>query len=157
VEMVSWDGWQEFCRKVGERTGHQVRLPAEAEWEYACRAGTTTPFFFGQTIAPELANYGETREWTTPVGSFPANAWGLYDLHGNVWEWCQDWYGRYLKGDRDNPRGRTSGDLRVMRGGCWWNNPQECRSANRNRSTPGYPSQNRGCRVCIQEPVSPAG
>ncbi len=108
VEEVSWDDCQEFCKRLAERDGQRYRLPTEAEWEYACRAGTTTPFHFGATLSTEQANYdgnytygegkkGKYREETTPVGSFPANAWGLHDMHGNVWEWCQDWYGPYLK------------------------------------------------------------
>ncbi len=99
IEMVSCNDAVEFCKKLSQKTGRTYRLPSEAEWEYACRAGTTTPFHFGETITDELANYhaskthasepkGEYRKQTTPVGEFPPNAFGLYDMHGNVWEWC---------------------------------------------------------------------
>src|SRR5262249_26689915 len=110
VERVSWDDCQEFCKRLAERDGKRYRLPTEAEWGYACRAGTATPFPFGETISPDQANYGGYytygkgkegvyRQKTTPVGSFPANAWGLFDMHGNVYEWCEDWYGPYQSED----------------------------------------------------------
>ena len=107
VENVSWNDAIAFCQKLSQKTGRYYRLPSEAEWEYACRAGTTTPFYFGETITPDLANYdgnytyasapkGVYRQQTTDVGSFPPNAFGLYDMHGNVWEWCQDiWHENY--------------------------------------------------------------
>jgi formylglycine-generating enzyme required for sulfatase activity len=107
VEQVSWHDAMEFCRRLSEQTGHIYTLPSEAQWEYACRAGTTTPFYFGNTITPDQANYdgnytynggprGEYRRQTTPVGMFPPNDWGLYDMHGNVWEWCLDtWHPNY--------------------------------------------------------------
>jgi formylglycine-generating enzyme required for sulfatase activity len=107
VEQVSWHDAMDFCRRLSEQTGHIYTLPSEAQWEYACRAGTTTPFYFGETITPDQANYdgnytynggprGEYRQRTTPVGMFPPNAWGLYDMHGNVWEWCLDeWHPNY--------------------------------------------------------------
>jgi formylglycine-generating enzyme required for sulfatase activity len=104
VEMVSWNDCQDFIKKLREKDKKAYRLPTEAEWEYACRAGTTTPFFFGKTISTDQANYngsqiygdgkkGINRDKTTPVGSFPANAWGLHDMSGNVFQWCQDWHG----------------------------------------------------------------
>ncbi len=107
VESVSWYDAMDFCRRLSEQTGDIYTLPSEAQWEYACRAGTTTPFYFGETITPDQANYdgnytykggprGEYRRQTTPVGCFPPNAWGLYDMHGNVWEWCLDeWHSNY--------------------------------------------------------------
>src|SRR5262249_47079270 len=108
VEMVSWNDCVDFCKRLGEKTGMWFRLPTEAEWEYACRAGTTTPFHFGETISTDQANYdgnytygngtrGVYRKRTKPAGSFPANAWGLHEMHGNVWEWCQDGYELYSK------------------------------------------------------------
>ena len=142
VEVVSWNDCQEFCRKLSERTGRTIRLPTEAEWEYSCRAGTTTPFHFGSTISTDQVNYdgnypygagrkGVYREKTTPVGSFPANAWGLYDMHGNVWEWCGDWYGEdyYASSPGTDPAGPGSGEDRVLRGGSWYDGARGCRCA----------------------------
>ena len=122
VEKVSWDDCQEFIKKLREKDKKPYRLPTEAEWEYACRAGTTTPFHFGETISTDQANYngnfiygngkkGVYREKTTPVGSFPANAWGLHDMHGNVWQWCQDWYGDYPQKDVVDPQGPEKGEV----------------------------------------------
>ena len=122
-ENAVWEHCLEFLRKLSKRDGHAYRLPTEAEWEYACRAGTTTPFFFGETISTDQANYGcshptgrgtASRAFAkpTPVGSFPPNAWGLYDMHGNVWERCQDWYGEYPKEAVLAVRGRQEGGRR---------------------------------------------
>ena len=130
VENVSWDDAQSFCVKVHEKTGHTVCLPTDAQWEYSCRAGTSTPFHFGQELNGTQANcdgnypYGTTQKGpylgkTSPVGSYPANAWGLYDMHGNVWEWCQDWYSDYPKQSVTDPRGPEVGSNCVSRGGCW--------------------------------------
>jgi formylglycine-generating enzyme required for sulfatase activity len=143
VERVSWNQATAFCQRLSEVTSKKYRLPSEAEWEYACRGGTTTPFHFGETITSDLANYdgsviyGEEprstyRKETTEVGSFPPNGWGLYDMHGNVWEWCDDeWHGNYqgapINGSpwlEDDDRGR-----RVLRGGSWDYGPRLCRSA----------------------------
>jgi len=143
VETVSWEGCQEFLRKAGEG----YRLPTEAEWEYACRAGTTTPFSFGATISTGQANYngnftygsgrkGQYRGKTTPAGSFPPNAWRLRDMHGNGWEWCQDWYGAYPSGPVSDPTGPSSGENRVLRGGLWRYGPRFCRAAGRARYRP---------------------
>ena len=128
VEQVSWDEAVEFCQRLSEQTGKEYRLPSEAEWEYACRAGTTTPYHFGENITDELANYRE-RE-TIAVGKYPSNAFGLYDMHGNVWEWCEDnWYKNY-QGAPNDGRAWVSGDTikKVIRGGSWTFNPS-CRSA----------------------------
>ena len=160
VEFVSWDDCQEFCRKLSSGTGRTIRLPTEAQWEYACRAGTTTPFSFGQTISTDQANYdgnstygnggkGEYRQKTVPVGSFPPNAWGLHDMHGNIWEWCQDWYGSYEGSAQVEPAGPSSGPGRVLRGGSWYNNPWNCRSASRDGNTPDYRFDGNGLRVVV--------
>ena len=136
------------------------RLPTEAEWEYACRAGTTSPFHFGATISTDQANYdgnyiygagkkGVRRQKTTPAGSFPANAWGLYDMHGNVWEWCQDWYGPRSKIDIKDPQHVANGEVRVLHGGSWSNDPKYCRSTHRAREAPGHRYYNVGCRICL--------
>jgi formylglycine-generating enzyme required for sulfatase activity len=147
VEQVSWVDCHAFCQKLAARDGGRYRLPTEAEWEYACRAGTTTPFHFGQRISTGQANYKGRK--TTPVGSFPANAWGLLDMHGNVWEWCQDWYGPYPSGDIKDPQDSNNGDARVVRGGSWLNDPRWCRSANRHQGAPGFRGLNFGCRVVL--------
>jgi len=156
VETVSWDDCQEFLRKAG--TG--LRLPTEAEWEYACRAGTRTPFNMGETISTDQANYegnfvygsgrkGEYREKTVEVGSFAPNAWGLYDMHGNVWEWCADWYGAYPGGAATDPTGAGSGQGRVLRGGSWYDVPWYCRSAFRGGLKPDARDLNFGFRVVV--------
>jgi formylglycine-generating enzyme required for sulfatase activity len=147
VETVTWEQAAEFCRKLSHKEGVKYRLPTEAEWEYSCRAGTATPFHTGETISTDQANYdgnhtyaggrkGVFRETTTGVGSFAPNAWGLHDMHGNVWEWCADWYDDYPQGEVTDPTGPTKGDRRVFRGGCWINFPAVCRSANRAKVTP---------------------
>ncbi|AFZ00791.1 bifunctional serine/threonine-protein kinase/formylglycine-generating enzyme family protein [Calothrix sp. PCC 6303] len=129
VERVSWDDAVEFCKKISQKTGRNYRLPNEAEWEYACRAGTTTPFCFGETITTDLANYGGVK--TTEVGKFPPNAFGLYDVHGNVWEWCQDdWNNNYNGAPTDGSACLTGNDNRkLLRGGSWFYFPAYCRSA----------------------------
>lgn len=160
VELVSWDDCQEFIKTLREKDKKLYRLPTEAEWEYSCRAGTTTPFHFGETISTDQANYnsnfiygngkkGKYREKTTPVGSFPANAWGLHDMHGNVWQWCQDWSGDYPQKDVVDPQGSEAGDGRVLRGGSWLSNPGLCRSACRIRHEPSIRYGGIGCRVCF--------
>jgi formylglycine-generating enzyme required for sulfatase activity len=160
VETVSWDDCGQFCKLLGEKTGKHFRLPSEAEWEYACRAGTTTPFSFGETLSTDRANYdgnytygngnkGEFREKTTPVSKFYANAWGMHDMHGNVWEWCSDWYGSMDKDNIKDPKGPQSGDARVLRGGSWSNVPWNCRAAYRRRNGPGYRYGSYGFRVLL--------
>ena len=137
----------EFCNKlnqISQKTGRKYRLPSEAEWEYACRAGTNTPFHFGKTITSDLANYdgstvyafepeGKYRQETTEVGSFPPNSFGLYDMHGNVWEWCQDdWHDNYTNAPNNGIAWTSqSGNAKVLRGGSWNNVPVGCRSAYR--------------------------
>ncbi len=161
VENVSWEDCQEFCKLLSQKDGKPYRLPTEAEWEYACRAGTTTPFSFGETISTDQVNYdgchsdydrlrkGVYRQQTTPVGSFPTNAWGLYDMHGNVWEWCQDWYGSYPSSDITDPQGEKYGESRVLRGGSWDDCASNCRAAYRRRVTPGR-RRRIGFRVCFR-------
>ncbi|MBP0004121.1 MAG: formylglycine-generating enzyme family protein [Cyanobacteria bacterium SBC] len=165
VEQVSWLNAVEFCRRLADKTGRPYRLPSEAEWEYACRAGTKTPFHFGKTITTKLVNYngnytyghgvkGEYREETTPVGNFPANAFGLYDMHGNVWEWCEDdWHENYQDENaptdgsawiENNNRIKTR---KVLRGGSWGDEPGGCRSACRGRVDPGFTNVSIGFRV----------
>jgi formylglycine-generating enzyme required for sulfatase activity len=133
-------------------------LPTEAEWEYACRAGTTTPFHTGDTITTDQSNYdgqqsygkgkkGVMRDETTTVASFPPNAWGLHDMHGNVWEWCADWYGEYPAGPVTDPTGPADGTTRVVRGGCWVTAPAICRSANRGDTEPVSWNFHFGMRV----------
>ena len=160
VESVKWYKATEFCKRLSRETKREYRLPSEAEWEYACRAGTTTPFYFGETITGELANYdagytyadepkGEYREETTPVGQFPPNAFGLYDMHGNVWEWCADtWHDNYDRAPRDGSVWIKNGDdnCSPLRGGSWYFNPNYCRSAFRLLNDRPY-SYNNGFRV----------
>ncbi len=143
LEIVSWDDCQTFIQDLNRLvSGGGFRLPTEAEWEYACRAGTTTPFHTGRCLGTYEANYdgrhplegcpkGEYRRRTTRVASFAPNTWGLYDMHGNVYEWCQDWYGGYPSGLVTDPRGPSSGHYRILRGGSWDSGAKICRSAPR--------------------------
>lgn len=183
VENVSWYDAVEFCKILCERTGKTYRLPSEAEWEYACRAGTSTPFYFGETITPDLVNYngnetygtapkGLYRDKTTDVGGFPPNAFGLYDMHGNVWEWCADiWHDNYQDAPQDGrvwdekniydsykkncgrnmliniKNDNIVGSWLLLRGGSWVNNPENCRAAYRLYISPTYRNDNLGFRV----------
>ncbi|CAN2041856.1 formylglycine-generating enzyme [Candidatus Magnetomoraceae bacterium gMMP-15] len=162
VVYVSWNDIQEFIKWLNGKNsnGDKFRLPTEAEWEYACRAGTTTPFYFGETISTDQANYdgnyiygngkkGIYRKKTTPVGSFSENAFGLFDMHGNIWEWCQDIYssGAYNKHQRFNPIYANSGSYRVIRGGSWYFNPRGVRCANRHGYSPGDGNDYLGFRL----------
>ncbi len=159
VEQVNWDECQEFINKLKEKDKKPYRLPTEAEWEYACRAGTATPYSTGETISTDQANYngnfvygagknGMYRAKTMPVGSFPPNPWGLYDVHGNVWQWCQDLFDEYPKKDVVDPLCVT-GENRVIRGGSWIDNPRECRSAYRGGSKPTLRHGLVGFRLCF--------
>jgi formylglycine-generating enzyme required for sulfatase activity len=159
VVDVDWFEAVMFCRWLG------VRLPSEAEWEYACRAGTTTAFSFGENITPQEVNYdgnypyanaakGEYRKRTVPVGSLSANAWGLHEMHGNVWEWCQDWRGGYETAPADGSANEVegSGD-RVLRGGSWFAGAGGCRSACRDGGRPGFRGGGVGFRPASSSPV----
>jgi formylglycine-generating enzyme required for sulfatase activity len=150
VEQVSWDEAVKFCQLLSEKTGKAYRLPSEAEWEYACRAGTTTPFYFGETITTDLVNYNYERKKTTDVGSFPPNAFGLYDMHGNVWEWCADpWHKNYEGAPADGSvwkEGGKEGPF-VLRGGSWGNGAGRARSANRSGGSRADRDRNHGFRL----------
>jgi len=141
VEQVSWENAQRFIAALNTNKslsdGWKWELPTEAQWEYACRAKTTTVFSFGNTLTTRQANIGSEIRRTKRVGSYPANGWGLYDMHGNVWEWCRDWYGDALGGGVD-PTGPLTGDGRVYRGGSWNDTAADCRSALRDRFDPSY-------------------
>ena len=168
VERVSWNDAQEFCKKLSAKTGKQYRLPNEAEWEYACRAGTTTPFYFGETITGKLANYrayqatktyaeeapGEYRGKTTLVGIFPPNAFGLYDMHGNVWEWCEDGWHKNYQGAPANGSAwlTTKSTAKVLRGGSYNAFPWNCGSAYRDRNLPDNDYLNYGFRLAVSDP-----
>lgn len=169
VEQVSWYDAMEFCDRLAQFTGRPYRLPSEAEWEYACRAGTTTPFYFGRTLTTELANYdgnstyndaskGVHRRATTPVAHFEiANAFGLCDMHGNVYEWCQDhWHDSYKGAPTDGSAWvRVTEDKyanRVIRSGSWDSVPRICRSAYRYGDPPGYYSYRIGFRIACGAP-----
>ena len=161
VEHVSWDEAVEFCDRLSFKTAREYRLPSEAEWEYACRAGTTTPFHFGETITTDLVNYdgndtyraepkGESRRQTTDVGSFPPNAFGLYDMHGNVLEWCVDRHHHNYWGAPTDGRAWAKGgtyEHQVLRGGAWYSTPTFCRSACRKGTPPGEHRYFIGFRV----------
>ena len=166
VEMVSWDSVQEFCARLSQKTNKAYRLPSEAEWEYACRAGTTTPFYFGETISTDLANYhgdytygngvkGEYRKQTTDVGKFPANSFGLYDMCGNIWEWCEDeWHENYINAPTDGSAwlDGSNNNIRLLRGGSWFNLPRLCRSANRGGNRRDIRDIDLGFRLAISPP-----
>ncbi|MDM9382623.1 bifunctional serine/threonine-protein kinase/formylglycine-generating enzyme family protein [Chlorogloeopsis sp. ULAP01] len=160
VESVSWNDAVTFCKRLSQKTGKTYRLPTEAEWEYACRAGTTTPFHFGETITTELANFygnpkGNYCNETTLVGSFPANAFGLYDMHGNVWEWCQDyWHDNYQNAPADGSAWLTQSffrrifaDFNLLRGGSWYCEANNSRSATRLNKVPNSCFISVGFRV----------
>ena len=164
VVKISWNDAEKFCKALSaqaDEKGREYALPTEAQWEYACRAGTATPFSFGETISTGQANYhggytygdgrkGEYREKPLPVGSFPPNAWGLYDMHGNVCEWCADRYGKYGSAAESDPQGPAEEGPHVLRGGSWRSYPGACRSAFRLSEGDGY---NIGFRVRCAVPT----
>jgi formylglycine-generating enzyme required for sulfatase activity len=174
VTDVNWFEAVEFCKRLSKHSGRTYRLPTEAEWEYACRAGTTTPFHFGETITTDLANYRGTdweeykwsgsygrgtkgiyREQTTPVDAFPPNQFGLYDLHGNVWEWCLDHRHDNYQGAPTDGSAWLSDNKnanRTLRGGSWYYNPRHCRSATRDDDTPDDRDDFIGFRVVCEIP-----
>lgn len=153
VECVSWDDAVEFCRRASRRTHQAVALPTEAQWEYACRAGTKTRFGFGDDDRQlsAWARYGQNAEaGTVVVGSKKPSAWGLYDMHGNVWEWCADWYaGSSVNAATRDPLGPLSGQWRVLRGGSWVNTLEGCRCAARNKSAADARYNAIGFRVVV--------
>lgn len=168
VERVDWFAAVEFCGRLTERErdagrlpeGYFFTLPTEAQWEYACRAGTQTAFAFGDQLGARAANFngnfpygraprGEFRQQPLPVGSFAPNAFGLFDMHGNVREWCLDWYGRYPEENLEDPRGPLTGDRRVVRGGSWFDSARFCRSGHRLHQEPYFRSDTLGFRVVL--------
>ena len=166
IEQVSWDDAIEFCARLSNKTGKTYRLPSEAEWEYACRAGTTTPFYFGETITTNLVNYngnytynfgsiGEFREQTTDVGKFPPNPFGVFDMHGNIWEWCQDtWHENYYnEAPTDASPWISESKERLLRGGSWNSNPWICRSAFRAKWVRVELNYRLGFRVVVAAPL----
>ena len=169
VERVSWDDIQVFLDRLNELVpGLAAGLPSEAQWENACRAGTSTPFSFGENITPAQVNYdgivpyaggeeGEYRARTVPVKSLPPNPWGLYEMHGNVCEWCADWYGDYPQGPQIDPSGPPEGVERVMRGGSWGTYGRYCRAAYRFMLGPGGRDDTIGFRLAPGQRPGPVG
>ena len=161
VENVSWDDAVKFCKKLSalpeeKKAGRVYRLPTEAEWEYACRAGSKTAYSFDdeEGLLPEYGWFSRNSSRRThTVGLLEPNAWGLHDMHGNVWEWCSDWYEEYPKGAVSDPTGRKEGSHRVLRGGCWDYVAANCRSAGRGRIVPSIRSGIHGFRLAL----SPSG
>jgi formylglycine-generating enzyme required for sulfatase activity len=165
VEQVSWHEAVEFCDRLSNHSGRTYSLPSEAQWEYACRGGTTTPFAFGHTLSTDLANYngnstyadgpkGENRNKTTDVGSFYPNAFGLYDMHGNVYEWCLDhWHSNYegapIDGSAWIKNSSNADATRILRGGSWFYSPGGCRSASRDLFAAGTRYDSLGFRVVV--------
>jgi formylglycine-generating enzyme required for sulfatase activity len=159
LEQISWDNAVTFMTRLSERvSGLDLRLPSEAEWEYACRAGMATPFWFGDTISTDQVNFdgnypyagggkGESRGETVEVKALPCNGWGLYQMHGNVWEWCNDWYGEYPEEAVTDPQGPETGVWRVLRGGGWDSSGRDARSARRIDGTPVMRGYGTGFRL----------
>lgn len=166
VDDVTWQQASEFCSRLSnlpaeKKAGRSYRLPTEAEWEYACRAGAKTPFHYGPSLDADQANFcglspykAETKPYyqsTWSVGSYEANKFGLYDMHGNVQEWCADWYAPYAEGMQTDPKGAAKGEFRVARGGSWMNSGRNCRAAQRNKLDPGYSHYGLGFRVVLEQ------
>ncbi len=160
VEMVTWEDAVDFCHELSSKEGTTYRLPTEAEWEFACRAGTTTPHHFGSVLNGKQANcdgrhpYGTETKGpylgrTSDVGSYAPNAWGLHDMHGNVWEWCRDWYDKdyYWQSPVDDPAGPKLGSYRVRRGGSWDSNARFCGAATRSNYAPDRCRNYLGFRI----------
>jgi len=165
VERVSWEDAQKFCQRLSTQTGRKFRLPSESQWEYACRAGTTTPFSYGEMLTSDIANFngehifsreprGIYRHVTTEGTAFPPNAFGLYDMHGNLWEWCADnWLGDYSSSPRDESAYQNHNNVyRVARGGSWHEPANLCRSAARVRVLQSEADEFIGFRVVCDAP-----
>ena len=154
VESVSWNEAQEFCAELSRMTGRRFRLPTEAEWEYAARGGnkSTSAKFSGSSSVDNVAWYdGNSSSQTHPVGKLRPNELGIYDMSGNVWEWCQDWYGSYASNTQTDPHGPSSGSIRVLRGGCWDYNARFCRVSYRNYCVPGDRLDSYGFRLLLPQ------
>jgi len=147
IMKVSWFDATTYAQWLSDITGEDFRLPTEAEWEYACRAGTKTDYSFGEKITKEQANFDRSNNRTMPVGSYQPNPFGLYEMHGNVWEWCADWYDRYRVGKVKDPMGPDNGKYRVLRGGSWFVNAGLTRSTSRSCDEPGERDHSRGFRL----------
>jgi formylglycine-generating enzyme required for sulfatase activity len=163
VERVSWEDTQKFCQRLSKQTGRNYHLPSESQWEYACRAGTSTPFSFGETLTSDIANFNGEHIFkreprgiyfhsTSEGGKFPLNAFGLYDMHGNLWEWCADnWLDDYSSSPRDESAYQNHEDLyRVARGGSWHEPARLCRSAARLRVLQSEAEEFIGFRVVCE-------
>ena len=147
IMKVSWFDATAYAQWLSEVTGEYFRLPTEAEWEHACRAGTKTDYSFGEKLTKEQANFDRTNSKTMPVGSYQPNPFGLYEMHGNVWEWCSDWYDKYPTGKVKDPKGPVGGKYRVLRGGSWFVNAGLTRSTSRACDEPGERDHSRGFRL----------
>ena len=147
IMKVSWYDATAYAQWLSDMTEEDFRLPTEAEWEHACRAGTKTDYSFGENITEEQVNFNRTHNKTMPVGSYQPNSFGLYEMHGNVWEWCSDWYGKYPTGKVKDPQGPDNGKYRVLRGGSWFVNAGLTRSTSRACDEPGERDHSRGFRL----------
>ena len=147
VIKVSWNDATHYTQWLSDILGETFRLPTEAEWEYACRSGTGTDYCFGENISPEQANFDRTIGKTMPVGSYQSNSFGLNEMHGNIWEWCSDWYGKYPEAKVRDPQGPNQGKYRVLRGGSWFVNARLTRSSSRACDEPGERDHSRGFRL----------